>query len=106
MRNRLLDILEDKKVEDIAVYDLRMKSALFDFFIVGTITSDKQVYAIFEEIKKSGIKIHHIEEASEGGWTLIDCFDVIIHLFSEKMREEYDLDSLWKEAERKRESGY
>ncbi|AEA33263.1 ribosome silencing factor [Hippea maritima] len=103
MKEKLLKILEDKKVEDITVYDLRMKSALFDFFIIGTVSSNKQVYAIFDEIKKSGIDIHHIEETADGGWTLIDCFDVVIHLFTEQKRKEYDLDSLWRETEKRRE---
>lgn len=106
MKEKLLEILEGKKVEDIAIYDLRMKSALFDFFIVGTVSSSKQVYAIFDEIKKSGIDIHHIEETKDGGWTLIDCFDIVMHLFTEKKRKEYDLDSLWRETERKRDNGY
>lgn len=105
MKEKILKILDDKKVEDIAVYDLRMKSALFDYFIIGTVSSSKQVYAIFDDIKKSGIDIHHIEETSDGGWTLIDCFDVVIHLFTEQKRKEYDLDSLWKETEKKRENG-
>ena len=104
MREKLLQILEDKKVEDVVVYDLRMKSALFDFFIVGTVSSSKQVYAVFDDIKKSCIDIHHIEETSDGGWTLIDCFDVVIHLFTEQKRKEYNLDSLWKETEKKREN--
>ncbi len=104
MREKLLQILDDKKVEDVVVYDLRMKSALFDFFIVGTVSSSRQVYAVFDDIKKSGIDIHHIEETSDGGWTLIDCFDVVIHLFTEEKRKEYNLDSLWKETEKKREN--
>lgn len=104
MREKLLQILDDKKVEDVVVYDLRMKSALFDFFIIGTVGSSKQVYAVFDDIKRSGIDIHHIEETSDGGWTLIDCFDVVIHLFTEEKRKEYNLDSLWKETEKKREN--
>ncbi len=106
MREELVRILEEKKVDDISVYDMRMKSALFDYFIVGTVNSSKQVYAIFDEIKKSGIDIHHIEETSDGGWTLIDCFDIVMHLFTEKKRKEYDLDSLWRETEKKRDNGY
>jgi len=105
VRGELVRILEEKKVDEISVYDMRMKSALFDYFIVGTVSSSKQVYAIFDEIKKSDIEVHHIEETSDGGWTLIDCFDTIIHLFTKKKREEYDLDSLWKETEKKRENG-
>ncbi len=106
MREELIKILEEKKVDDISVYDMRMKSALFDYFIVGTINSNKQVYAIFDELKKSGIEIHHIEETSDGGWTLIDCFDIVMHLFTENKRKEYDLDSLWRETEKKRDNGY
>ncbi|WP_035586870.1 ribosome silencing factor [Hippea jasoniae] len=95
MRDRIVEILEDKKATDIVSIDMRMRSSLFDFFIIATIESDKQVYAIYDEIKKSGIDIHHLEESKDGSWTVIDCFDVIVHLFSPSKRKEYDIESLW-----------
>lgn len=98
MKDEITKILEEKKVENISVIDVRVKSALFDYFIIGTIESSKQVDAIIHELKQSAIQIHHIEESKEGDWVLIDCFDLIIHLFTEQKRSEYDLESLWKDT--------
>ncbi|WP_025270418.1 ribosome silencing factor [Hippea sp. KM1] len=105
MKDTIVEILKEKKVEDINVVDLRMKSALFDFFVIGTVQSNKQVYAILDEIKKKNIEIHHIEETSDGNWTLIDCYDVVVHLFTEDKRREYDLDSLWDATVKIKENG-
>ncbi len=104
MKDKIIQILNDKKVEDIVSIDLRNQSSIFDFFVIGTVSSSKQVYAIYDEIKKSGIDIHHIEETQDGSWTLIDCYDVVIHLFSQDKREEYNLESLWEKAIKHRES--
>ncbi len=96
MKDRVVAILEDKKVEDISVVDVRTKSALFDYFVIGTIESGRQVDAVLDEIKKSSINIHHIEQSDDNEWVLIDLFDTVVHLFSKSKRKEYDLDSLWK----------
>ncbi len=96
MKNRVADILKDKKIEHVSIIDVRTKSALFDYFVIGTIESARQVDAVIAELKKSDIKIHHIEETGDNEWVLIDLFDVVVHLFSPKKRREYDLDSLWK----------
>ena len=98
MKEDIVKILEDKKVEDIAVIDVRSKSAMFDYFIVGTISSNRQTDAIIYDLKKSKINVHHIEETKDGDWILIDCFDVVIHLFDEQKRAEYDLESLWQDT--------
>ena len=39
-----------------------------------------------------------VETASESGWTVIDAFDVMVHLFSREQRENYGLEQLWKDA--------
>ncbi len=96
MKDEIIKILKEKKVEDISVIDVRVKSALFDYFIIGTTESNKQTDAIIHELKQSAIQIHHIEETRN--WILIDCFDLIIHLFTKQKRAEYDLESLWKDT--------
>ncbi len=98
MKEKIVEILEDKKVEDIAVIDVRQKSAMFDYFVIGTIDSNKQTDAVIYELKKSSVEVHHIEETEDGGWILIDCYDVVIHLFDKQKRAEYDLESLWKDT--------
>ncbi len=95
MKDDIVSILEEKKVEDISIVDVRTRSSLFDYFIIGTVSSDRQSDAVIYELKKSAIQIHHIEHADDGEWVLIDCFDIIIHLFTEEKRAEYNLEALW-----------
>jgi ribosome-associated protein len=40
-----------------------------------------------------------IEGLDEGRWVLIDYGDVMVHVFHEPVREFYDLDGLWCDAE-------
>jgi len=96
MKEKVVRILEEKKVEDVSIIDVRTRSALFDYFVIGTIESGRQVDAVIDELKKSSFEIHHIEQTDDNGWVLIDLFDVVIHLFSPDKRAEYNLDSLWK----------
>ncbi len=98
MKDEIVRILEDKKIANISIIDVRTKSALFDYFVVGTIESGRQIDAVIGELKKSSLKIHHIEQTDDNGWVLIDLFDIIVHLFTSLKRKEYDLDSLWKDT--------
>ncbi len=98
MKDSIVKILEEKKVEEIAVLDLRTRSVMFDYFIVGTVESARQVDAVIDELKKAEIPIHHLEGEGDSGWVLIDSFDVVIHLFSARKRKEYDIESLWRKT--------
>ncbi len=98
--DKILDILKDKKAKDIVSIDMRTKSAIFDYFVIATVDSSKQSDAIVNELKKSNINIHHIETSNDSNWTLIDCFDTIIHLFSSQKRKEYNLEDLWKNTKK------
>jgi ribosome-associated protein len=39
-------------------------------------------------------------DSQSSTWILVDCVDVIVHLFSEEGRRYYDLDNLWGDAKR------
>ena len=39
-----------------------------------------------------------MEIAQNSGWTVIDAFDVMIHLFLSEARERYGLERLWRDA--------
>ena len=65
--------------------------------------SDRQVRAIAEEVvktlKQAGDAPPGVEGTDEGRWVLIDCNDVICHVFGPEAREHYDLERLWRDAE-------
>lgn len=49
-------------------------------------------------MKKRGEPCISVEGFDQGEWILSDYSDIIVHVFSEKSRQFYDLDRLWKQA--------
>ncbi len=99
---KVVAIAEDKQACDILLLDTRGTCSFADYFVILSGDSERQVDAIFEEIrhalKEAGVYPHHVEGTPESGWLLIDYFDVIVHIFSPEERENYQLDRLWSNA--------
>lgn len=99
----ILDILEDKRANDILVLDIREISLLADYFVICTVETTRQVGAIVDavmpEMKKMGrYSFTGVEGTLESGWVLLDFGDIVVHLFSPEKRAFYGLDRLWKDA--------
>jgi ribosome-associated protein len=86
------------------VLDIQPLSSVADHFLICSGSSDRQVKAIAdaieEEMVKQGEKPLAIEGYREGSWVLIDCVDLVIHIFDEDTRRFYDLERLWGRAAR------
>jgi len=90
---------------DIVVLDLREVTPVFDFFVIASGTSRRQLHAMSEEIDHRleddlGDKRMGIEGYSESRWILLDYGTVVIHLFDDETREYYDIENLWTQAKR------
>lgn len=96
--------LLEKKALDIVVLDVREMSSFADYFIICSGSSHRQVTALAghleESLKQHGVRPLGVEGLQEARWVLLDCNDVIIHIFYEPWREFYDLEGLWLEAPR------
>jgi ribosome-associated protein len=94
--------LEEKKAGDVRVLHVGPLSSITDYLVIGTATSDPHLRALRVELEKvldgSNSPIVGMETAQESGWTVIDAFDVMIHLFTAERRELYGLERLWKDA--------
>ena len=91
----IIDIMEDKKAQDIKVYDMRGKSPFFDYSILCTGSSSRNIEAIASDIKKSLTNIKNVEGLDECNWVLIDAGDIIVSVFSRDAREYYQLDAFY-----------
>lgn len=85
---------------DVLVLDISGQSAEFDFFVIATGTSRRQLHAISEQIddaleKGMGDQRMGIEGYQESSWIVLDYGSLVVHLFDEDTREYYDLESLW-----------
>ena len=92
----------DRNAERIVALDVREVSSFADTFIVATGSSDRNLRAIADSIHevltRRGERPLGIEGYREARWILIDCGDVIVHLFQQEIRDHYDLERLWSDA--------
>ena len=105
--DRIIDLIMDKKGEDIVVLDLRKVTSISDFFIIATGSSTVHVRAIADEIqerlkKEDRIAPWHVEGYEAQRWILLDFVDIVVHLFDAETRAYYLLEKLWKDAESRR----
>ncbi|HTD10175.1 MAG TPA: ribosome silencing factor [Solirubrobacteraceae bacterium] len=94
---------EDKKAIDVVELDLRGVLGYTDYFLVCSGNTGRQAKAIHDGILE-GLKHEHdtlprkVEGSADGGWILMDYFDVVVHIFTPETREFYRLEQLWGEA--------
>jgi ribosome-associated protein len=105
--NQLSEAIEaafDKKAQDAVVLELGEVCSFTDYFLIctGTSTRHNQTIAdhIEETLKKYGVRALHVEGRSEGEWILMDYVDFVVHIFSARAREFYDLERLWRAGKR------
>ena len=93
----------DRKANDVVVLSLAKVSDVTDFFVIASGTSDTHVRAIaehvMEELKKEGTSVHHVEGLTQGRWVLLDYVDFVVHVFHPALRQFYQLERLWSDAE-------
>jgi ribosome-associated protein len=95
----------DNRGSDIVILDLREVTCIFDYFVIATGTSRRQIHAMSEEIDHKledelGDSRMSIEGYRESRWVLLDYGSVVIHMFDEPTREYYSLETLWADAKR------
>ena len=94
--------LDDKKAINLKILDMRDKSSVTDYFIIVSGNSLPHLRALkntlHKAFKASNVNVLGLEASHETGWIVIDVFDFIVHIFSEEMRENYNLEALWKDA--------
>jgi len=92
----------DKLASEIVAIDVRNVVSFADVFVIVSGRSDRQVRSISEgvevAVKKNGGKVYGVEGRDEGRWILIDLGDVIVHVFQQRVRQDYDLERLWSDA--------
>ena len=103
LARRIVEVIADKKGEDVLLLDIRDVSILADYFVIGSSTSERQAKAIIENIKQEmkqafDVRPLHIEGEPATGWILMDYGGVVVHLFAPDVRAYYDLEGLWRDG--------
>ena len=94
---------ESKKATDIRVLDLTGITSFADYFVICTGANQRQIQAIGDEVnlrmkRQAGELPLSVEGYTQAEWVLADYGDLLVHIFSPKARQYYDLERLWRSA--------
>jgi len=104
IKEAILEGIRKIKGKDITIIDLNtIKHTECGFFIICHGNSSTQVSSIAQSVEEkmkemAGEKALHTEGYKNSIWILLDFGDVVVHVFDEKTRYFYDLESLWADA--------
>jgi ribosome-associated protein len=97
--HKLVNALEDKKGEDIVLMDVHEVASFADYFVVCSGTSNRMLNALADVVEEEARHATHlpirVEGSADYGWVVVDCGDIIVHLFSPSQRDYYRLEELW-----------
>ncbi len=103
LAKKIIKLIWNKKAEEITLLNLKKLSSVTDYFVICSVGSDVQARvvadAVIDGLKKRPV-ISHVEGYEAGGWILIDCYNVVLHIFHPEVREYYGLERLWGDATR------
>ncbi len=95
-------IADEYRGRDTVVLDLTGVTPIFDFFVVTTASSSRQMRAIADEVHRAlsaeGSKSLGTEGSEAATWVLQDYGDIVLHVFTPAARSLYDLEHLWADA--------
>jgi ribosome-associated protein len=97
-------IADDNKARDILILDLRGITPIFDFFVLMTGASRRQIHTLAEEIDAyltaEDEKRLSIQGYQASRWIVQDYGDIVVHVFDQESRSYYALEDLWADAKR------
>lgn len=96
-------VAEENRGQDVIILDLRELTCIFDYFVIASGSSRRQMHAMSEEIDHKledelGDQRMGIEGYQGSSWILLDYGTVVVHLFDQDTRDYYAVEKLWGEA--------
>lgn len=100
-----LRAFDEKKALEACVLQMDPSTGAFtDYMLIASGSNPRQVQAIAdaveENLKKVGQRPNHVEGYNQAEWIMLDYVDFVVSVFSERARRYYDLERLWKSAEK------
>jgi ribosome-associated protein len=98
----IIAALDDKKAEDLRVLDVSKQSSITDYLVLATANSEPHLRALRIELERvleeGNARVVGVDTTKGSGWTVVDTFEIMIHLFTPENREKYRLELLWRDA--------
>jgi len=99
LKDLIVEALDANKAEEIEVIDLMGLTSLADYMVIASGTSSRQVAAlsdkIDEKLKGTAFEVLRTEGLPTADWVVVDCGDVIVHLFRPEVRSFYAIEKMW-----------
>ncbi|MCM8789160.1 MAG: ribosome silencing factor [Candidatus Omnitrophica bacterium] len=80
--------------------DVRKLTWITDYLVIASGETKLQTRAVAEAIVEKFDKPPFSIEGFETSWILLDYGDIVVHIFLPEVREFYNLEKLWIDAER------
>jgi ribosome-associated protein len=101
---RAAELLLDHKANDVVLLSLDGVSDMTDYFLIASGTSDTHVRSLAQSLaadlkKELRQSPHHEEGVAQGRWALLDYVDFVVHVFHPTLRNFYQLERLWADAQ-------
>lgn len=93
--------LDLHKARDIKIVDLCGKTVIADYFVIASATSSTAVKALcgyVEDVLTAKFKLDPNKRDVNAEWIALDYGGIIIHVFTERMREFYNIERLWSDG--------
>ena len=98
----IVQALDGKKAEDLRVLDVSRLSSITDYLVLATGTSEPHLRALRVELERvldeQKARILAVDTTKGSGWTVVDAFEVMVHLFTPENRDKYRMELLWRDA--------
>ena len=99
----VVKILDNKLAKDIKALKIDSKTIIADYFVICSGNSSTQIKTLADEVEYQlgvgALPYVRLEGTDSNEWKVVDCHDVIVHIFSDEAREFYKLEKLWADAE-------
>jgi len=94
----IMEALENVNLSDIEIYDMSEKSPFFDYLVISSATSDRQLQAAVNHIQKDLVENNYeparIEGKNSNSWILVDAKEIVVNVFTKEEREYYNLEKM------------
>jgi ribosome-associated protein len=96
--------LLDKKAVNLTILDVKGHSSITDYYVIASGDSSPQLRAMANvakgTLKEMDLESGIIDGDPSSGWVVMDAYQFVVHLFLKETRENYALESLWKDRPR------
>lgn len=99
IKKAVVAALEDIKANNIQVLNVQKLTPLFDYMIVASADSTRQVKAlannVHDKMKDIDVPVLSMEGERYGEWVAVDLGEVVVHIMQPAIRQYYNLEQLW-----------